>query len=220
MNEYLALKFFHLLLFVYWLGGDLGTFYGSRFVVDAKLSPAARATAARIMIGVDMAPRICMPLILPFGVQMAAMQGWLLVPGIVVVAIWLLCAGWLAMVLLVHHYSGQPFGQTIGRIDFWFRVAMIAGLVGVAIYGLATGRIVTAPWVAVKLLIFAACVVCGLVIRVKLKPFGPAFGKLMARGPDDETNRVIADSIAGCKPLVVMIWVGLLASAALGMHLI
>ena len=97
MNEYLALKFLHLLLFVYWLGGDLGTFYGSRFVVDAKLSPAARATAARIMIGVDMAPRICMPLILPFGVQMAAMQGWLLVPGIVVVAIWLLCAGWLAI---------------------------------------------------------------------------------------------------------------------------
>ena len=220
MNEYLALKFIHLLLFVYWLGGDLGTFYGSRFVADGKLSPAARATAAKIMLGVDMAPKICMPLILPFGVQMAAMQGWLLTPGFALVAMWLVCAAWLSMVLAVHHYSGQPLGASIGRIDFWFRVVVIAGLAGVAIYALATGRVITVSWVAIKLLIFAGCVVCGLIIRVRLKPFGPAFGKLMTQGADDETNRVIAESIAGCKPLVVLIWLGLLVSAALGMHLL
>ena len=220
MNEYLLLKFLHLLLFVYWLGGDLGTFYASRFVANASLTPAARATAVRIMMGVDMAPRLCMPLILPFGVQMAAMQGWLPVSGVGLVAMWVLCAIWLAMVLAVHHYSGQPLGAAIGRIDFWFRIGVIVGLGSVAIYSLTMGQIITLPWVAIKLLIFTGCVVCGLIIRVRLKPFGPAFGRLMTEGPDDETNRILADSIAGCRPLVVLIWVGLLVSAALGMHLL
>ena len=133
MNEYPALKFIHLLLFVYWLGDDPGTFYGGRFVADSKLSPAARATAAKIMLGVDIAPKICMPLFLPLGIQMAAMQGLLLVPGFAQAAMWLASAGWLAMVLAVHHYSGQPLGTSIGRIDFWFRVAVIAGLAGIAL---------------------------------------------------------------------------------------
>ena len=35
----------HLLLFVYWLGGDLGVFYSSRFVVDATLTREARLVA-------------------------------------------------------------------------------------------------------------------------------------------------------------------------------
>ena len=220
MNEYLLLKFFHLLLFVYWLGGDLGTFYASRFVSDSELTPAARATALKIMMGVDMAPRLCMPLILPFGVHMAAIQGLMQVPTIALVAMWLGCVGWLAMVVSVHHYSGKPLGATIGRIDFWFRVGIILGACGLAVFGLLTGKILAAQWLAVKLLIFAGAVACGLMIRVYLKPFGPAFGRLMSHGPDDETNRVIASAIARCRPLVYLIWAGLLVSASLGLHLL
>ena len=38
MNEYLLLKFAHLRAFVYWLGGDLGTFLASRYVIRDDLS--------------------------------------------------------------------------------------------------------------------------------------------------------------------------------------
>ena len=40
----------HVLLFVYWLGGDLGVFYSSKFVVRPDISPEARAIAAKIML--------------------------------------------------------------------------------------------------------------------------------------------------------------------------
>lgn len=189
-------------------------------MANASLTPAARATAVKIMMGVDMAPRLCMPLILPFGVQMAAMLTVMPVPTIVLAAMWLFCVAWLAMVLAVHHYAGKPLGATIGRVDFWFRVAVIIGLGGLALFALSTGSIITAPWLALKLLIFAGAVVCGLMIRVQLKPFGPAFGRLMGQGPDEQTNRVIANSIARCRPFVYLIWGGLLLCAALGMHLL
>jgi len=50
-------RFVHVLLFVYWLGGDAGVFYSSRFVVDPKLGREARLTAAKIFLELDMLPR-------------------------------------------------------------------------------------------------------------------------------------------------------------------
>ncbi|MFZ9086446.1 MAG: hypothetical protein ACO3C6_07725, partial [Steroidobacteraceae bacterium] len=46
----------HLLLFVYWLGGDVGVFYASRFVVDTSLTREERLTAAKIFLDLDMLP--------------------------------------------------------------------------------------------------------------------------------------------------------------------
>ncbi|MFQ5635893.1 MAG: hypothetical protein ACE5G3_11270, partial [Gammaproteobacteria bacterium] len=60
MSFYDLLIIFHLLLFVYWLGGDMGVFYSSGMVIDSKLSNPARVIAAKIMITLDFVPRICM----------------------------------------------------------------------------------------------------------------------------------------------------------------
>ena len=41
------LKYLHILLFVYWLGGDAGVFYSSKFVTDTRLSRDARLEIGR-----------------------------------------------------------------------------------------------------------------------------------------------------------------------------
>ena len=51
------LLYLHILLFVYWLGGDAGVFYSSTFVTDTTLSREARLTAFKIFINLDMLPR-------------------------------------------------------------------------------------------------------------------------------------------------------------------
>ena len=48
----------HLLLFVYWLGGDIGVFYSSGFATNQKLSREARETAGKIMLNLDLIPRL------------------------------------------------------------------------------------------------------------------------------------------------------------------
>ena len=60
-----VLIFFHIILFVYWLGADLGVYYASKFVVKPELSIDARGMAAKIMEFVDLSPRVAIVLFLP-----------------------------------------------------------------------------------------------------------------------------------------------------------
>ena len=210
------MKLLHLLLLVYWLGADLGTFYASRFVADSTLTPAARAVAARIMLGVDMAPRVAMPLTLASGVHLAASSGFLPGGTMLLAVGWLVGLGWLAMVLAIHHWGSA----VLTRVDFTFRVLLVAALGLPSAAALMGDYPPWAPWLALKLLAFAGTVFCGLMIRVHLKPFGPAYARLMREGGSAEVDSVISRSISRCIPWVVGIWALLVLAAAAGLHLI
>ncbi|QBY04547.1 hypothetical protein E2K93_09155 [Thalassotalea sp. HSM 43] len=222
MTEYLVFKLLHLLLFVYWLGGDLGTFYASRFVAKQGLTSQQRSTALTIMMGVDQGPRICMALILGPGMQMAYSSGLIQMPLWALVLVWLICALWLAMVLAIHFGHGKAFVQPLTKFDFNFRIAVILVCLAVcAEHWLAQSpQYIQAGYIAWKLLFFAALVACGLGIRVMLKPFIPAFMEMMKDGPNPDVDGRLQKSLAKVRPFVYLIWVGLLVNAALGMHLI
>ncbi|MEP5567251.1 MAG: hypothetical protein ABJN62_05395 [Halioglobus sp.] len=219
MNEYLLLKFFHILAFVYWLGGDLGTFLASRQVVNRENSPEARHVALKIMLACDMGPKLSMPLILPLGVHLAAYGGWLPISGALLSAIWLLSLYWFTVVLVLYLNEGKPFVARLSRADFWFRIvfASCLGVWGVTSMMADLGM---APWVAGKLLVFVAMVACGVLIRINLAPFVPAFADLMANGPSEQSNSAMEQSIARCRPWVWCIWGGLFVNAALGLRLV
>ena len=123
----LALKLLHLLCFVYWLGGDLGTFYASHFVARTDLTPAARLVAAKIMMGADLAPRVCMPLTLASGVHLALQSGHLAGPVEAAAGVWVLCLLWLAGVLSLHHAAAGRTAWLV-QLDFAWRVLLVAGL--------------------------------------------------------------------------------------------
>ena len=104
MNDFLLIKLFHLLCLVYWLGGDLGTFYASRFVTRSDLSPEARRVAFTIMMGCDQGPRLAMPLTAGSGIHLAAAMN--LVPGT-----WMI-AGWVVLTVAVCRSTGAtPVGE-------------------------------------------------------------------------------------------------------------
>jgi len=220
MSTLLLLKFFHLLGFVYWLGGDLGTYYASRVVTRADLDAGARATAFNIMMGCDQAPRLCMPLIFALGFHLAVRMGFIDGSAGLIALNWVVCLGWVGMVLAIHFGHGKSWLPGLQAFDIWFRYAMILIIGGTAIYALLTGTLYNANWVAVKSLVFALLMVCGMMIRRCITEFVPAWIELQSKGPSDQVNAVIAKSINGCKPYVHAIWIGLLFNAAIGIHLI
>ncbi|MGX1810564.1 hypothetical protein ACWIGI_33015 [Nocardia sp. NPDC055321] len=215
----------HLVLFVFWLGGDLGVFYSSRFVIDPKLDAAARVTALNIMSGLDLAPKICLVLFLPSGVTLMAtaphgaeLFGVALFPGWSVVAIWVFSAIWLALTVIAHRTHGRI--ATVYRADLVIRGLVIAGMAGAGGYALIAAEpfgVTTNPkWLGAKILLYTAAIAAGLGIRITLRPFGAAFGELLTTGSSDRIEQTLRRSVDGCLPYVWTIWGSVLAAAALG----
>ena len=208
----LWLKLFHALCWVYWLGADLGTFYAARFVANPALPVSARGTAAKIMLAIDLAPRICMPLTLASGLHLAAWQGAVPMGAGGIVAVWLIGLLWMATAVWLHHAAPGGRRDAVASVDFGWRALVVAALAVLALSG------AVASWLALKVVCFAGTVLCGMAIRVHLKPFGAAFGALMQRGPSAAGDAVIAASIARCVPYVLVIWALLIVAAAAGLR--
>ncbi len=218
--DYLLLKYAHIIAFVYWLGGDLGTFFGSKYVSKSELSPQTRAIALKIMLACDQAPKIAMPLIFPLGLQMASIMGVIQVPMAVIGLVWLIAVIWVFNVRFMYTTDNQAAKAKVGQIDFWVRVVVIAAISTYAIMGLFDNSLIAAPWVAYKMLIFAALIFFGMMIRKNLQPFIMAFGRMMREGASDETNGIIDAALHRVHPWVYGIWAGLLLNAAIGVHLL
>lgn len=213
MTGYELLLLIHLLLFVYWLGGDLGVFYTAGYLSRSDLPPATRAVVAKIMLALDMVPRICLVLMLPVGVALSAGLGLLSLPGWVPPALFVFAILWLALVWTIHARERQPIAATLARIDWAVRITVVVGMAAASLSVLSEGQ----GWLAAKMAIFAVTIVCGLIIRVRLKPFGTWFGRLMTEGSSPEVEVGIARSIAQVKPAVLLIWAGLVVNAWLGL---
>ncbi|CAM3257103.1 hypothetical protein NODU109028_07365 [Nocardioides dubius] len=222
LNGYSLSIILHVLLFVYWLGGDLGVYYSSRFIIKPELQPETRAIAAKIMVGCDMAPRFSLILFGASGVTLMYygplgdeffMTGWMLA------LVWIGTLAW-AAVSLAEARGGSKHTALWHSADLWVRYLLSAVLVGVALYTLLVAEpfgVDTNPkWLGAKLLAYGLCILCGVMIRRALKPFGPSFGALMTTGSTPEVERGIVGSIRRSEPWVYGIWALVLIAAVLG----
>lgn len=204
----------HILVFVYWLGGDLGVFYASTLLTDEKRETAGRLAAGKIVADVDLAPRFCLLLALPTGLALAAVKGWLQIGPLWIAGAFGLAFAWIYLVVQLHvRHTGM---ETMKRVDTALRLVFLAGLIGAAGAGLA-GVLALPAFIAWKLLTLAFAVCMGLVVRRALKPFGPAYVSLATKGPDPDTDQIIKAALARARPAVVMIWLSLIAAAWLGL---
>ena len=71
-------------------------------------------------------------------------------------------------------------------------------------------------WLAGKVAAYAICIFGGIMIRVSLRPFGPAFGKLMSEGSSPEVEKGIGGAMSRAVPYVFLIWAMVLVATFLG----
>ena len=208
-------KYLHVLLFVYWLGGDAGVFYSSKFVTNASLSRDARLTAFKIFVNLDMLPRYCLALMLTVGGVLAEFIGYEH-PLWQTIAIVALGPIWVWVVHTIHVREGTDFGRKLAALDRKFRVFMIVAIVASVAYHWVTGPLQPYPWLAAKLLIFAFLIFCGFMIRLKIPPFIEGFRTLATTGPTPESDRMMSEGMGACRPYVLIIWAGVAISALIG----
>ena len=205
----------HLLGFVYWLGGDLGVYYSSGFVIDRNLSPETRLIASKIMMNLDLVPRVCMTLMLTIGAQLASLQGVDHYPG-QMIALWLLAPFWLFMVLYMHFSHGTPLAKTFGTIDYWLRRVLVVAILASVVFTLYTGRLADTPWLTAKVGLFAFLIFCGIMIRVHLPGFIVGLQALAKGSISDEENDNMIAGLKGARPWVWSIWAVVFLEAVIG----
>ena len=213
--ELALLTLLHVLVFVYWLGGDLGAFYASRFLTAEGVPPDRRLLAARIVGDVDMAPRTALILMLPTGLILARQTGYIDLGWTLVWVTALVFLAWLALAWFRHLRHGRAPAWT-GMLDLGLRWLTMAGLVAMAMAAL-TGHADWPLFLSVKLILLAVAIALGLLIRRVLSPLGPALAAL-AGGQDVATGEAqLRTLMTRARPLVMMIWACLLAAAFIGL---
>ena len=214
MYDQALFSLLHVLVFVYWLGGDLGAFYTSRFLTQPDVGAERRLMAAKIVGDVDMAPRTALILALPTGLILAESKGWLSLGWPIVAAVALVFLAWLILAWHLHlkHGDAPPL---LKQLDLGIRWGLVFGLAGWAIAAL-TGSTTLPLFLALKLLVLVSCILLGLLIRSVLTPLGPALAGLA--GPDADTAQTnLAQTLNRARPLVACIWALLLIAAFLGL---
>jgi hypothetical protein len=206
----------HVLLFVYWLGGDLGVFYSSKFVVKPDISPEARAVAAKIMLDLDQIPRICMSLMLTVGGILTEFIG-IPHPWYQQIGILLLGPVWFFCVMYLHFRHGTKAYPYVAKFDMFIRWAVVIGVpISVALHW-ESNNLAEYPWVAGKLIMFSFLVFCGIMVRGKIGPFFAVLLKCRAgEMPTQEENEAQRKSLSQVRVWVFMIWAGVFLSGFVG----
>ncbi|HIF19963.1 MAG TPA: hypothetical protein EYQ72_05775 [Gammaproteobacteria bacterium] len=206
----------HLLLFAYWLGGDIGVFYSSGFAINKNLSRGARQAAGTIMMNLDLIPRLCLSLMLTVGGILTHYYGidhplWQMV-GII-----LLGPIWTCSLIYIHFNEGTDLVKTMTKIDYYFRWVMVFTLITSVSYAFYfTDRLNANPWVGAKLIVFAALIFCGIMIRKYIGGFIKGIHNIATDNINEADDIAMAESLSKARVFVLTIWVLLLVEVWIG----
>jgi hypothetical protein len=161
----------HILLFVYWLGADVGLYLVMAFVKDAKLGFETRATLIRLAFHIDLFPRVTFALILPVGLQLARNLGLLPVGAALLGAVWLVSVLWAASHVAIVAWKGRPVVRRLVEVNKLYELVAGGFFIGLGAWSLATGSPIDAGWFAAKLLVFGLIFWVILGIDTVFQPF-------------------------------------------------
>jgi hypothetical protein len=216
LDAYFLIKLAHVLLFVYWLGGDIGVFYSASWVRNRTHSIEARRTAQQILAWLDQIPRYCLVLMLPVGYALASRIGAARVPEAFHVIMWGVALVWLWAVWAIHRYAGSPLGERLRRIDLGWRWILVAGLSWDAWTGFRGDGHLLTDWVSLKFAIFAVLIFCGIMLRILGRPMPGLLRQIFASGSTPELEDAVQRTAARTRPFVLTIWALLVLAAYVG----
>lgn len=214
---YPQLVWLHLLLFVFWLGGDLGVFVLGQNFRRRSYSLPERLTLLRMLVAIDMGPRSAWALMLPSSLTLLFAGGWW--PGLpltVVLAGWIIGLFWLWLVWDAHAHDMTPRAARDRRIEGWLRWALMAFYLGLGGVSLATGAPLAPQWLATKALLFGGIFAAAIMIDHAFKPVGKQLMALIEQGSSDATEIPLRTTMDGTRRWVLIVYALLFATSWLG----
>lgn len=187
---YPLLVYLHLLLFVLWLGADVGVFLlGQHFRKRDMYGLPERLALLKLLVTVDMVPRSAWALMVPVSLTLVKAGGWWAdAPLWLVGGAWLVGTVWLWLVWDAHAHDQTPRAAFDRRIEGWLRYALTIFYLWLGGASLLTGAPLAPDWLAGKALLFGLIFAAAIMIDVAFKPVGPQLLRLLSEGSSDATE--------------------------------
>jgi hypothetical protein len=205
----------HIIVLGYWLGSELVINANFRFVTRAvDMTFGERDRLLDHVLDVDQHVRYALILQAGLGVMLCALLGY--VPGGNVLAICaaILAAAWLLLVELTHRSRRQAGGAMLARIDTAIRYSAVALLITAGASAFA-GVLTLPGWLAAKLLLFAAVILCGLGIRQAIVRYYETWYVLARDGSSASLEAELHRRYWQATTVLLGLWVLILAIVAL-----
>ena len=214
MEAHTVLLFAHVLLFVFWLGTDVGVFLAAKISEKSELSSETRATVLQLGMVLDRLPRSALTLILPTGMQLAMNLGLDVSPA-VASAVWVVSLAWLGVLWLGFLKPQTPTEQRVMLFNFAMNALLAVAVSGYAIYLLMGDSVAT--WLALKILMVGLIFVAGVLLDALFKPAVEAFLEIVSQGGTEERDAKYSRAIAPVYIVVLAIYALVLVAAYLGL---
>lgn len=214
MDLYQVLVFFHILLFAYWLGSDLGVHLMARAYAKPGTPLEYRLWMRQTLMKVDMAPRCALILILPLGWTMALNWGFDMAAWALAV-MWVAAIAWFLIMWTVFLKSGTPVGEGFRKVDMMIRYAVMVSMFALGASSLAIGWPVEEKWLGAKIFLFGVVVALGVALRLSSKPAPAGYAKLRAgdMAGGDAILKPMHDKAA---KVAITLWLVIILMAFLG----
>lgn len=215
MDAYEFWRWIHVILFVLWLGADVGVFICGSWVRRESLSVEQRTVLLQASAVIDLWPRFSAALMLPVGLMLARTwnpglgAGW-------VAAAWAVALVWLGLTLLGMRHMGTPLGATLSRVTH-------AGLVALSIACFAGGYAWLqaaseglGAWLAAKLMLYGVVALLAIGIEIAFGPVVKGFPMIANEAERAGGNELIRSGMNRTLAVVATLYAVLLVASILG----
>lgn len=186
-------KFLHILMFVGWVGADMGVFLSAKKSTDPKWSFESRMLFLHMALRIELIPRTMWKAALPLGVMLSVDMGLLDIGSAGIASVWIFTIIWWALSMTGAFYYDRPMGHQIAKI-----ANFITGFVGVGLITVAIASAMgngpfepDATWLLWKVGLYGMINLTCLAIVVTFDPMGAAFGRLAVEGSTPEVEGLI-----------------------------
>jgi len=193
MTAYETWKYLHILMFVFWIGTDLGVFLSARRATDTSLPFESRVMLLHWALRIELLPRVMWKAALPLGVMLSVNMGLLELNGAGVALVWLFTIAWASLSVTGAYKYDQPIGHKLGHYNNIVTGIVGAGLIALAISsGLGNGPFdAEATWLLWKVGLYGLINLMVIAMILAFDPLGPAFGQMAVEGSSPELEQTI-----------------------------
>jgi hypothetical protein len=214
---YPTLVYVHLLLFVLWLGADVGVFLlGQHFRKRRVYSLDQRIALLKLLVIIDLVPRAAWALMVPISLTVADAGGWWDIEPVGLVLAWTVGGIWLWLIFDAHNHDQTPRAARDRRIENLLKAILTLFYLWLGIQSLITGAPLGPVWLALKALAFGLIFLAAIMIDVSFKPVGPQLVRLLKEGSSDETEVPLRQTMDRTRIWVWVVYLLLIVTSYLG----